>query len=64
MAFVLRNIARHAVKKIAADPEVREKAARAAKAVAKEATEIARGKNKAYALGWAIGRVLHKLDGK
>jgi len=64
MAFVLRNIARHAVKKIATDPEVRKKAAKAAKAVAKEVGEIAREKNKAYAFGWVIGRALHKLEGK
>ena len=42
MSFLLRNIGRFAVQKLASDPRAREKAAEVASAVVKEARQIAR----------------------
>ncbi len=63
MSFLLRHIARVAAQKIAANPQVREKAAQAARAAVGEATRIAGQKNKAYAAGQALRRALNKLQG-
>ncbi len=41
MSFILRNIARYAAQKLASDPRVRETAAKAARVVVDEATQIA-----------------------
>ncbi len=41
MAFLLRHIARYAAQKLAADPQVRETAAKAARVVVDEAKHIA-----------------------
>jgi hypothetical protein len=63
MAFLLRNIARYAAQKIAADPRVREKAAEAARVAVGEARQIARGEDRARAAGRAVRRALNKLQG-
>ncbi len=63
MSFLLRQFARFAAQKIAANPQVREKAAEAARAVAAEAKQIAGKKNKAYAAGQALRRALNKIQG-
>ncbi len=61
MAFLLRHIARYAAQKIAADPRVREKATEAARVVVGEATQIARGEDRARAAGRAVRRAMNKL---
>jgi len=63
MTFLLRNIASYAARKLAADPQVRETAAKAARAVADEAMQVAREENKAFAAGRAVRRALNKLQG-
>lgn len=63
MSFLLRNIARYAVQKLAADPRVREAAARGARAAVDEGKRIAAAENRAHAAGQAVGRALHKLRG-
>ena len=63
MVFLLRNIARYAAQKIAADPRVREKAAEAARVAVGEARQIARGEDRARAAGRAVRRALNKLQG-
>ena len=64
MSFLLRNIARYAAQKLAADPRVREAAARGAQAALEEGRRIAAKENRAYAAGQALGRALHKLRGE
>lgn len=64
MSFLLRNIARYAVQKLAADPRVRDAAARGAQAAVEEGKRIAQEENRAYAAGQALGRALHKLRGE
>lgn len=63
MSFLLRTIARYAAQRLAADPRVREKAARVTQAAIDEGKRIAREENRAYAAGQAIGRTLNKLRG-
>jgi hypothetical protein len=63
MAVLLRNIARYAAKKLAADPRVRDAAARGARAAVDEGKRIAAEENRAYAAGQTVGRVLRKLRG-
>ncbi len=63
MAFLLRHIARYAAKKIASDPQAREKAAQAARVVVKEARQIAREDNRAEAAGRAARRLFDKFQG-
>ena len=63
MSFLLRNIARYAVQKLASDPRAKEKAAKAARVVAGEAREIARGEDRARAAGRALRRAMNKLQG-
>ncbi len=63
MSFLLRRIARYAAQKIAANPQVRETAAEAARVVVGEAKQIAREKNKAFAAGRALRRAMNKLRG-
>ena len=64
MSFLLRNIARYAAQKLAADPRVRDAAARGARAAVEEGKRIAAEENRAYAAGQALGRALHKLRGE
>ena len=63
MAFLLRHIARYAVRKIASDPVARDQATRAARGVAKEVKRIARDKDPAKAAGRAMRRAMNKLQG-
>ncbi len=63
MSFLLRHIARYAAQKLASDPRVREKAAKAARVVVGEARQIARGEDRARAAGRALRRALNKLRG-
>ncbi len=64
MSFILRNIARYAAQKLASDPRVRETAAKAARVVVDEATQIARREDKARAAGRAVRRAMNKLQGR
>ena len=64
MSFILRNIARYAAQKLASDPRVRETAAKAARVVVDEATQIARREDKARAAGRAVRRAINKLQGR
>lgn len=63
MSFLLRTIARYAAQRLAADPRVREKAARVAQAAIDEGKRIARDENRAHAAGQAVRRTLNKLRG-
>jgi hypothetical protein len=63
MAFLLRHIARYAAQKLAANPQAREAAAKAARVVVDEARQIARRDDKARAAGRAVRRALNKLQG-
>ncbi len=62
MAFLMRQLARMAARKIANDPVVREKATQAARKVAGEARQIAREEDKARAAGRAFRRFLNSLE--
>ena len=64
MSFLLRHIVRYATQKLASDPRVREKAAKAARVVVDEARQIARGEDKARAAGRALRRVMNKMQGE
>ena len=63
MSFLLRRIVRYAAQQIASNPQVREKAAEAARVVVGEAKQIARRKDKAWAAGRALRRAINKLRG-
>ncbi len=63
MSFLLRNIARYAVQKLASNPQARETAAKAARVVIDEARQVARKKDKARAAGQAVRRAMNKLQG-
>jgi hypothetical protein len=63
MAFLLRHLVRMAAQKIASDPQMREKAAKAARVVAKEASQIAREEDRALAAGRAVRRVFDRFQG-
>ena len=63
MSFLLRHIARYAAQKLAANPRVRETAAKAARVVVDEARQIAREEDRARAAGRALRRVMNKMQG-
>jgi hypothetical protein len=63
MSLFLRHIARYAAQKFASDPRAKEMAVKAARAVAGEATQIAREEDKARAAGRAVRRAMNKLRG-
>ncbi len=63
MSFVLRHIARYAAQKLAADPRVRETAAKTARVVVDEVRQIAREEDRARAAGRALRRVMNKMQG-
>ena len=63
MSFLLRNLVRMAAQKVANDPEMRAKAAQAARSVAKEARQIASEDDRARAAGRAVRRALDKFQG-
>lgn len=62
MSMLVRQFARHLIQKVASDPVAREKAARVAAGVAKEAKHIAGKKDRAYQAGKAVRRALNKLN--
>lgn len=61
MSMLVRQFARHLIRKVASDPVAREKAARVAAGVAKEAKQIVGKKDRAYEAGKAVRRALNKL---
>ncbi|MBT4889701.1 MAG: hypothetical protein HON65_09130 [Rhodospirillales bacterium] len=63
MSFLLRNLLRQAAQKIASDPVVRDKAAKVARATAKEAGNIARNEDPSRAAGRAFKRALNRFSG-
>lgn len=62
MAVWLNRIARYAARKIASDPQARDKAVRTARTVADEAKTIARDKDRARAAGRSVRRAMNKLQ--
>ncbi|MEQ8508478.1 MAG: hypothetical protein RIF37_15715 [Rhodospirillaceae bacterium] len=62
MSFLVRQFAQRLIQKVAADPVAREKAARVAAGVAREAKQIAGQKDRAYEAGKAVRRALNKLN--
>ena len=62
MAFLLRKILSYSARKLASDPEAREKAAKTARKVADEAKQIARDDDPARAAGRAVRRALNKFE--
>ena len=63
MSFLLRHVARYAAQKLAANPRVRETAAKAARVVVDEARQIAREEDRPRAVGRALRRVMNKMQG-
>ena len=63
MSFLLRHIARYAAQKLAANPRVRETAAKTARVVVDEVRQIAREEDRARAAGRAFRRVMNKMQG-
>ena len=61
MSMLLRQIARYVARKAASDPEAKEKAIKAAHAVADEAREIAKQDDRAYATGRAVRKAFDRL---
>ncbi len=62
MSMLLRQFARHLIQKVASDPVAREKAAKVASGVVKEARHIASKDDRAFAAGKAVRRALNKLN--
>ena len=63
MSILFRHIARYAAQKLAANPRVRETAAKAARVIVDEARQIAREEDRARAAGRALRRVMNKMRG-
>ena len=63
MYFLLRHVARYVSQKLAANPRVRETAAKTARVVVDEARQIAREGDRARAAGRAFRRVMNKMQG-
>ena len=61
---VLRQLVYYVAQKAAANPEVREKAIEAARAVVQKSKQIAEEDNRAHAAGRAVRRVLDNLKSK
>jgi hypothetical protein len=62
MSVLFRQFARHLIQKAASSPVAREKAAKVAAGVVKEAKRIAKKDGRAYAAGKAGRRALSKLN--
>ena len=62
--MLLRQIARYVAQKAASNPEMREKALKAARGVAEEARQVAKEDDRAYAAGRAFRRAFDKLASK
>ncbi len=63
MSFLLRHVARYAAQKLAANPRVRETAAKTARVVVDEVRQIAREEDRVRAAGRALRRVMNKMQG-
>ncbi len=63
MSMLLRQIARFVAQKAASNPELRDKAVKAARGVVEEARQVAKEKDRAYAAGRAFRRAFDKLQG-
>ena len=63
MSILFRHIARYATQKLAADPRVRETAAKTARVVVDEVRQIAREEDRARAAGRALRRVMNQMQG-
>ena len=63
MSPLLRHIGRYVAQKLASDPRAREKAAKVASVVVGEASQIARGEDRAREAGRAVRRAMNKLQG-
>jgi hypothetical protein len=61
MSPLLRVIARYAARKLASDPEAKDRLIGAARAVARETGQVARHDDPAYAAGRAVRRALENL---
>ena len=61
MSLLLRQIVRYVAQKAASDPEVREKAVRAARGVVEDVKQIAGEDDRAFAAGRAVRRRFDKL---
>ena len=59
---ILRQVAGYAVRKLAADPKLRAKAVKAARAALEEGQRIAGDEDRARAAGRAVRRALDKLQ--
>ncbi len=64
MSPLLRHIGRYVAQKLASDPLAREKASKVASVVVGEASQIARGEDRAREAGRAVRRAMNKLQGK
>lgn len=65
MSILLRKLARYVAQKAASDPQAREKAVKVAGDVVKQARQIAKEEDRAYAAGKAFRRAFDKLqDGR
>jgi hypothetical protein len=61
MSVLLRHLVRYVAQKAASDPDAREKMGKAARGVVKQARQIAKENDRAYAAGRAVRRGLDKL---
>ena len=61
VSLLFRQIARFVAQKIASDPELRTKTAKAARYAMEEAKQIAREEDRPRAAGRAVRRALNKL---
>jgi flagellar biosynthesis regulator FlbT len=58
---ILRQLVYYVAQKVVANPEAREKAAEAARAVIQKTKQIAKENDRAYAAGRAVRKALDKL---
>lgn len=63
MAFAFKHLAQFAIKKLASNPEAREKAVEVARTVAREAKEIHAQEDRARATGKAFSKALRTFKG-
>ncbi len=61
---IFRQLVYYVAQKAAANPEAREKAAEAARAVIQKSKQVAEEDNRAYAAGRAVRQALDNLRGK
>lgn len=61
MSFLIRQIARYAVKRLVSDPRVRTKAVNVSRVAVEEAKKVAGDANPSEAAGRAVRKVLKKI---